>query len=304
MKFISRYILGLITLLVSLNISAQQDPQFTQYMYNTMSINPAYAGSKGYESVILIGRTQWVGFEGAPDTQTFSYQAPVGSSLGLGFNIMNDVLGPSQEFHFDANLSYTIRTGYRGNLAFGMRLGGRMLNIDWSKGRFQNPDALFNQNIENRFLPTIGSGLYYYTDNFYVGLSIPNFLTTEHYDDNIEALANENIHYFFMAGLVFDISDYIKFKPALLSKVVAGSPVSIDVSANMMFYERFTFGLAYRLDDSISGLVNFQVSNSLQIGYAYDMTTSNFQNYNSGTHEIMLIYDILRYSKFKSPRFF
>lgn len=292
------------SLLVGLNTQAQQDPQYTQYMYNTMSINPAYAGSKGYGSFALLGRTQWVGVDGAPDTQTFSFHTPLQHNLGIGFNIINDEIGPSDELYIDANISYTLQTSERGNLAFGLRLGGRTLNLDWSKGSFQNPDAVFNQNIDNRFTATIGGGFYYYTDRFYLGVSVPNFLRTDHYDDLIESVAAERLHYFLIAGYVFDLSEEVKFKPAVIAKAVSGAPLSADFSANFLFREKFTVGLAYRWDDSISGLVNLQVSDRLQIGYAYDLTTSNFRNYNSGTHEVMLTYDLLRTPKLKSPRFF
>lgn len=302
----TRYILLLVaSLLLGFDVEAQQDPEYTQYMYNTMAINPGYAGSKGFGSFTLLGRTQWVGVDGSPETQTLSYHTPLGySNLGLGFNIIKDALGPSEEIYADANISYTLRTSEEGNLAFGLRLGGRMLNIDWMKGNFQNPDVVFNQNINNRFLPTIGAGFYYYTNKWYVGLSVPNFLRTDHYDDIVESVAAERLHYFLIAGYVLSISEQIKFKPAGLAKVVAGAPLSIDLSANFLFNDRFTVGLAYRWDDSISTLINLQVNERLQIGYAYDLTTSNFRNYNSGTHEVMLIYDLLRATKLKSPRFF
>ena len=305
MKVSQNLLLLLIAFCATLTVNAQQDPQYTQYMYNTMSINPAYAGSKGYFSAVALSRTQWVGVDGAPETQTLSINAPVGySGLGLGLNIINDRLGPSSEVYIDGNISYTIRTSEEANLAFGLRLGGRMLNLDWSKGRFQNPDVVFNQNVNNRFLPTVGAGVYFYKPKWYVGLSVPNFIRTEHYNDFIESIAAERLHYFFIAGYVFDLSERLKFKPAALVKAVAGAPLSVDVSANFLYDEKLTLGLAYRWDDSISAILGFQVSNSLHIGYAYDLTTSNFRNYNSGTHEVMLTFDILKQPKVISPRFF
>ena len=293
-------------LIKTTNSYGQQDPQYTQYMYNTMSINPGYAGSKGYLSIATLARTQWVGINGAPETQTLSFHTPIGySGVGFGMNIINDKLGPSQEVYFDANISYTIKTSEEGNLAFGLRLGGRLLSLDWTKGRFQNPgDVVFNQNIDNRFLPTLGAGLYYYTEKWYMGLSVPNFLRTDHYDDHIESVAAERLHYFLIAGYVFDLSDNIKFKPAAIAKVVSGAPLSIDVSANFLINEKFNLGLAYRWDDSISALFGFQISEGLHVGYAYDLTTSNYRNYNSGTHEVMIRFDVLRAQRLKSPRFF
>lgn len=305
MKVSQNLLLLLIAFCATFTVSAQQDPQFTQYMYNTMSINPAYAGSKGYFSAVALSRTQWVGVQGAPETQTLSISAPVNySGLGLGLNIVNDRLGPSSEVYFDANASYTIRTSEEGNLAFGLRLGGRVLNLDWSKGRFRNPDVVFNENVSNRFLPTLGAGVYFYKPKWYVGLSVPNFIRTEHYNDFIESIAAERLHYFLIAGYVFDLSETFKFKPAALVKAVSGAPLSADISANFLYDEKLTIGVAYRWGDSISTILGFQVSESLHIGYAYDLTTSNFRNYNSGTHEVMLTFDVFKQAKVISPRFF
>ncbi|CAL2077130.1 Type IX secretion system membrane protein, PorP/SprF family [Tenacibaculum sp. 190524A02b] len=290
------------------NTQAQQDPQFTQYMFNTMSVNPAYAGSKGHAVITAIGRTQWVGFEGAPDTQNLSFDSPLGESgLGLGLNLVNDKIGPSHEIYFDGNLSYTVETGQEGNLAFGLRLGGRLLNIDWSKGETVDSEALFANNISGKFLPTVGAGIYYYEPQWYIGLSVPNFLRTEHYDRNLEEVqqvAIERMHFFLITGYVFDVTESIKFKPAALVKAVSGAPLSLDVSANLLFNEKFRIGLGWRWDDSISALLGFQVTDSLLIGYAYDLTTSNYNVTNSGTHEIMIRYEILKELRYKSPRFF
>lgn len=290
-----------------LKTQAQQDPQYTQYMYNTMSVNPAYAGTSGHTIINLLGRAQWVGLDGAPTTQTLSYDTPLGySGVGLGVNLTNDVIGPSQEIYLDINTSYTVRTSDEGNLSFGLKLGGRHLNVDWSKGIVQDRnDKSLDGNI-SRFLPTIGAGIYYYTDNWYVGGAIPNILRTDHYDDASSGgdIATERLHFFFIGGYVFDLSENTKFKPAVLTKVVNGAPLSLDVSANFLFNNKFTAGLAWRWDDSISGLLGFQASDNLHIGFAYDLTTSNYSNYNSGTYELMLRWEIFKELAMKSPRFF
>ena len=296
---------------IFLNIDAfaQQDPHYTQYMLNTMSVNPAYVGSKGHTVLTALGRTQWVGFEGAPDTQNLSYDTSLGwNRIGLGFNLVNDKLGPSHELYLDGNVSYTIQTGEEGNLAFGLKLGGRILNVDWTLG---NPNAdgndpTFQQNIVNRFLPTVGAGIYYHEPEWYIGLSVPNFLRQEHYDAErgTGQVAVERMHSFLIAGYVFDISDDVKFKPAALAKVVFGAPMSLDVSANFLFSERFRVGTAWRWSDSIAALLGVQVSDSLHIGYAYDLTTSNYNVVNSGTHEVLLRYEIFKQARIKSPRFF
>jgi type IX secretion system PorP/SprF family membrane protein len=299
-------IIALISIASIVDSFGQQDPQYTQYMFNTMSINPAYAGSKEDLSIIALARAQWIGISGAPETQTLSFHTPVGfSGIGLGLNLINDKLGPSQEIYFDANISYTIKTSDKAKLAFGLRLGGRTLSLDWSKGKYHNPaDVVFNNNVNNKFLPSLGAGLYYYTDKWYAGVSVPNFLRTDHYDDFLESAAVERLHYFIIAGYVFDLSESVKFKPAVLSKVVAGAPLSIDLSANFLFNEKFNLGMAYRWDDSISAILGFQITNKLNLGYAYDLTTSNYQNYNSGTHEVVLTFNVLKSPKLKSSRFF
>ena len=304
-SILSVLLVGLCAL--TLNVQAQQDPHYTQYMYNTMSVNPAYVGSRGHTTITALGRTQWVGFEGAPDTQTLSYDTPIGlRGLGLGFNLVNDNIGPSHETYLDGNLSYTIDTGEDGNLAFGLKLGARLLNIDWSEGNiFDASDENF-ENVRNKFLPTIGAGIYYYKPKWYLGLAVPNFLGTEHYnaDNPIGEVAVERMHFFLIAGYVFNLSDNIKFKPAALAKAVSGAPLSIDVSGNFMFYEKFIAGLAWRWDDAISLLLGFQATDAFYLGYAYDLTTSNYRVANSGTHEIMLRYEIFREKRLISPRFF
>ena len=306
MNKIQYYIIALVTLL-SMYSYGQQDPQYTQYMFNTMSVNPAYVGSRGHGMINLLGRMQWVGVEGAPDTQTLGYDTPLGySGVGLGLNLVRDAIGPATETYLDANVSYTVRTSEEGNLAFGMKLGGRFFNVDWNKGIYRDKEDMRLSEPINRFLPTIGAGVYYYESNWYLGVAVPNILRTEHYDDAIDggSVATERMHYFVIGGYVFDLSETIKFKPAFLTKIVSGAPLSLDVSANFLFNEKFRAGLAWRWGDSISALLGFQVSDSMQIGYAYDLTTSNYSNYNSGTHEVMLRYEMFRGAAMKSPRFF
>lgn len=307
MRIIIRACLA-ISILACTELKAQQDPHYTQYMFNTMSVNPAYAGSRGHTVITMLGRMQWLGFRGAPDTQNLSYDSPIGvSGLGLGLNLVNDNIGPSSEIYLNANLSYTIETGLDGNLAFGLRLGGRLLNIDWSKGTRSEEELLFAKNINERFLPSIGAGVYYHTPDWYIGLSVPNFIESEHYDGGLKTLttrAVERMHFFFIAGYVFDVSERVRFKPAVLTKAVAGAPLSIDVSANVLFNDKFRAGLAWRWDDSMSALLGFQVNDSWLIGYSYDLTTSNYNVTNNGTHEIMIRYEVIRRLRFRSPRFF
>jgi type IX secretion system PorP/SprF family membrane protein len=302
--FLSAILISIFSLFITTDVKAQQDPQYTQYMHNTMSVNPAYAGSREHGVITAIGRTQWVGFDGAPNTQNISYDTPLGySGLGLGINVVNDEIGPSSEIYLDANLSYTVETGELGNLAFGLRLGGRFLNIDWSKGTTTNPETF---PPVNKFLPTVGAGIYYHQPEWYIGLSVPNILRIEHYDaeNRLGETAIERMHFFLIAGYVYDINEDIKFKPAALLKGVSGAPLSLDISANLLFNEKFRIGMGWRWNDSLSALLGFQVSDNMLIGYSYDLTTSNYNVTNSGTHEIMLQYELLRNTTYRSPRFF
>ncbi|MEN2398674.1 type IX secretion system membrane protein PorP/SprF [Flavobacterium sp. MC2016-06] len=304
---IKRYnqIIAILMLLTANLIYAQQEPQYTQYMYNTLTVNSAYAGSAGHLTITGIYRTQWVGLEGSPNTQSFTLDTPVGKNVGLGLSIVNDEIGPSEEQYVDLNLSYSIKASDEYKLSFGVKGGGRVINIDWSKGTYKDGDPQFQQNIQNKFLPVIGAGVYLHSEKSYLGLSIPNFLTDKRYDDVQQALADERMHVYLIGGWVFDLSPNTKFKPAFLAKFVTGAPVTVDISANFMFYDVFRLGASYRTGDSFSGLAGFQITPQLQIGYAYDYTTTGIRNYSSGTHEILLRFELKSKNKgLKSPRFF
>ncbi|RZN78570.1 MAG: type IX secretion system membrane protein PorP/SprF [Winogradskyella sp.] len=292
---------------LTVNLSnAQQDPQYTHYMYNTLSINPAYAGQRDNLSIVGLHRTQWVGIDGAPQTQSLGIHSPLRNErLALGLNVVVDALGPARESFIDANFAYSIPINDNNTeLAFGLKAGWHNISTDWSKGRFQTlTNPLFQENINLHSL-IIGTGLYLSNTNWYLGVSIPNFLTTKHYDDFQESLATERLHYFFTGGYVFDLSSNVKLKPAFLVKATSGAPLIADISANALFNDKFTLGLAWRWDDSISGLAGFQVNKSMYIGYGYDLTTSDLNNYNSGTHEIILRFEIMKRGRMVSPRFF
>ncbi|WOD42567.1 PorP/SprF family type IX secretion system membrane protein [Hwangdonia lutea] len=293
-------------LLIAHESLAQQDPQYSQYMYNTMNINPGYTGQRDVLSIAGLYRTQWVGIDGAPKTQTFSLHSPLrNEKVGLGLSVVNDKLGPSSETYFDANFSYTIPLGTvnKHDLTFGLKAGFHVLSLDWSKGRYQNPDNAYSENL-NLLSPTIGAGVYWHSNKAYLGISVPNVITTDHYDDFQESVAAERLHFYIIGGYVFELSENTKFKPAFLLKAVTGAPLIADFSANFLIKEKLTLGLAYRWDDAISGLAGFQISDSLFIGYAYDLTTTNLNNYNSGSHEIMLRFEPRQLGRILSPRFF
>ena len=284
---------------------AQQDAQFTQYMYNTINVNPAYAGSRGALSIFALHRTQWVGLDGAPVTNAVSINTPInGSNLGLGVSLINDKIGPANENTISADLSYTIPTSETFKLSFGIKGTANLFNLDVTKLNPIDADDESFQNY-NKFSPNIGAGIYLHSDKAYLGLSIPNFIQTNRYDDNDVRIFKEKINYYLIGGYVFDLNQDIKFKPALITKMVEGAPLQIDVSGNFMFSEKFVVGVAYRWSAALSGMVGFQVSDGLYIGYGYDRETTNLKNYNSGSHEIFLRYEIFKnINKITSPRFF
>jgi type IX secretion system PorP/SprF family membrane protein len=298
----------IILALLSFTVNAQQDPQYTQYMYNTVNVNPAYAGSREVLSLFGMYRTQWIGLEGAPDTGVFSANSPVGKQVGLGLTFISDKIGISEESTISGDFSYTLQMSEDGSykLALGLKATGHLLNVDFTKLNIWDPNDPYLNNISNRFSPNVGAGAYLYSDVFYVGLSVPNMLETQHYNDNDrQSLASERMHGYLISGYVFDLTADIKFKPAIMLKAVKGAPLQADVSANTLFYDKFTVGVAWRWQAAVSGLVGFQVTDGWFIGYSYDAETTKLANYNSGSHEIFLRYEFIKkVEQVMSPRFF
>lgn len=295
-----------VILLVTYSGHAQQDAQFTQYMYNTININPAYAGSRGALSVFALHRAQWIGLDGAPKTNAISVNTPINNSnAGLGVSLVNDKIGPTTENQFSVDLSYTIPTSDNWKLSFGIKGSADIFNLDVSK---LNPadqgDPQF-QNLENDFSPNVGAGIYWHSDKAYIGLSVPNFIQTNRYNDNDVAIYKDQINYYLMGGYIFDFSQEIKFKPAVLTKMVEGAPLQVDVSANFLFFEKLTLGVAYRWDAAVSAMAGFQLTDAMYIGYGYDNETTQLRKYNSGSHEIFLRFELFKNnSKMTTPRFF
>jgi type IX secretion system PorP/SprF family membrane protein len=283
-------------------------------MYNTQVINPAYAGSRDALSFCLLYRTQWVGLDGAPETLTFSGDTPIGSldNMGLGLSIVRDEIGPATETNVVVDYSYSINTSENAELSFGLKAGLDLLDVDFNKlNIFDQSDPRFQDNVDNELQPQIGAGLYYNTDKYYVGLSVPNFLTTEHYDESsltnasVSSVAAERLHYFLIAGYVFDISDNLKFKPAFLGKFVSGSPLQADFSANFLINEKFTLGAAYRWSAAISALVGFQATDEIFLGFGYDYQTTELEDFSDGSYEFMVRFDIFsKPERVLTPRFF
>ena len=314
----SYFTLIVLVLLGIFSSNAQQDPQYTQYMYNTQVVNPAYAGSREALSFGLLYRTQWVGFEGAPKTGTFTVNSPIGSldNMGLGLSIVRDELGPSIESNVNIDYSYSINTSDDAKVSFGLKAGLDILDVDFTKLNIADQGDVFENNIDNKLQPQIGAGVYYNTEKFYAGLSVPNFLTSKHFDKStLEDIQNggfdgsvtaaERLHYFLIAGYVFDVSENLKFKPATLVKAVSGSPLQWDVSANFLLYEKVTLGAAYRWSAAMSALVGFQATDEIFIGFGYDYQTTDIESYSDGSYEVMLRFDLFKKpERVLTPRFF
>lgn len=307
-----KFIITLVLLTTSVwGVMAQQDAQYTQYMYNTLAINPAYAGSRGVLSINALHRSQWVGLDGAPTTQTVNFNTPVSERLGIGLSIVNDRIGngTNQDTYFDAVASYTIPTSKTGKLSFGIKAGGQDLNIDFTRlQNFSNEaNTIGLDNVDNQFSPNFGAGIYYHTETFYAGLSVPNFLTTEHFDSSAVSLAEERINVYLITGYVFDFNPNLKFKPAALVKGVSGAPLQVDLSANFMINNKFTLGAAYRWDAAVSALFGFQITDQFLLGLAYDKETTELGNtaFNDGSFEVFLRYEFrTKYKNVIAPRFF
>lgn len=314
MKIFSKFLV-VVTILLTNVIFAQQDAQYTQYMYNTIVVNPAYAGSRGVLNFTGLHRSQWVGLDGAPRTQTLSIHSPLGERVGLGGSIVHDEIGPTQETYANIDFAYAIPTGEKGKLAFGIKGGLRIFDVNFNRlDIFQSGDFALTNNIEDQLSPTIGVGLFYYTDKFYLGFSAPNLLETSHLDrDKLgnsassSQLAEERVNYYLTAGRTFDITDNVKFKPAIFSKLVLGAPLQVDVSANFLLYEKLTLGAAYRWSAALSALIGFQISDTTMIGFAYDRETTELGNsqINDGSYEIFMRFELFRKARrIITPRFF
>lgn len=304
MKKIS-LIITLLTVLGLYDAFAQQDPQYTQYMYNMNVVNPAYAGSNEGLSITALYRDQWVGLEGNPTTFTFSAHTPVSDRVGLGLAAIKDELGPVSETNVYADFSYTLPLGGSSKLALGIKAGATFHDVGLTTLELQDPnDPFFAENINNVY-PNVGAGAFFYTDKFYIGFSVPNIMNSIHLDENGMKYGSEVQHYFATAGYVFQVSDNFKLKPSAMVKSSFDAPLSFDANLNALFYDRFELGVSYRLEDSFSGLVGFQVTDFLRVGYAYDHVVSDLKTVAPASHEVILTFDILFNPRvMRSPRFF
>ncbi len=299
----------LLTVFALIDSNAQQDPHYTQYMYNMNVINPAYAGSKENLSFGLLYRKQWVEIEDAPSTFSLAGSLPVGKNVGVGLSVISDKIGPVQENNVYGDFSYTLNLGGEHRLAFGIKAGATFNNVRLLSEIGSDPgsdpnDPSFSKDTNNTFL-NIGSGLFYYTQKYYVAFSVPNMLKGRYLDVNGREYGTETSHYFLTGGYVFDLSDNVKFKPFGMIKSAIGAPVSYDVSTNFLFNQKFEVGATYRRDDSFGAMANFAINPNLRIGYAYDHIISDLNVATPSSHEIILLFDLNFPKKVsQSPRYF
>ncbi|RMA57595.1 PorP/SprF family type IX secretion system membrane protein [Ulvibacter antarcticus] len=307
----------LLLALYSYTANAQQDAQYTQYMYNTLSVNPAYAGSRDVFSFLGLYRNQWFGnnIKGTPKTYTASLHSPIAKNVSLGLNATRDEIFITQETYLDLDFSYTLHLSEKGRLNLGLKGGAHLLDVDSKRayeGAYNQGDPDAEVFIDNKFSPQFGAGAYYFTDKFYLGLSAPNILETEHFDESSvdpnstsSATAKEKINFYLMSGYAFDINEDLKFKPAFITKLVQGAPLQVDISANFLINKKFTLGAAYRWSAAISAMAGFQLSDQLMLGIAYDRETTELSRYNNGSFEVFLRYEIFKQNEnMVSPRFF
>ncbi|WP_396165576.1 type IX secretion system membrane protein PorP/SprF [Flavobacterium sp.] len=303
------YFLIALALLTFVDVKAQQDPQYTQYMYNMSIMNPAYAGSKENMTGGVLYRKQWLDIEGAPTTGTFFINSPVGKNVGLGLSAINDKIGPVEETNLYADFSYTLNLGGDRRLAFGIKGGGTFHKVGLFSqiGDGHVPDLndpAFQQNSSKSFL-NMGTGFFYYTNKYYVAVSVPNMLKSSYLDYSGRRFGTETLHYFVTGGYVFDINPDLKFKPSTMIKSALNAPVSVDLSANFLFNDKFEVGGTFRIQDSFGAMVNYAVTPNLRVGYAYDHIVSDLNITTPSSHEIMILFNLNFPKKVsQSPRYF
>jgi len=302
----------LLIVLVGFSASAQQDAMYTHYMFNTLGVNPAYAGSRDALTITGLHRSQWVSFPGAPKTQTLTVHAPVfNGNTGIGLSVINDKIGPTNTTSLYFDFSYRIKINKKAKLAFGLKGGMNLMSNNLSKLSLDDRnDPAFIADVRSNILPNFGFGMYYYTDRFYAGVSIPKLLENDFKTNSTSGgtdLASEKRHYFLILGSVFKLTEDIKFKPTGFVKVANGAPIEGDLTASFIFNDRFWLGGMYRTGDAVGLLAGLNISKQLAIGYSFDWSFVNTtMQYNGGSHEIMLRYDFIYKTddKIRSPRYF
>lgn len=306
---VTRILPVIIALFITGKSFGQQDPMYTQYMENLMTINPAYAGSKELLSMLAVSRNQWAGMAHAPETRTIAMHSPVGrTNMGLGLSFLRDNIWPVKQTGFYMDYSYTLRFRGRKKLALGLKGGVNFYEAGLTDLQTNDPDdPVFVNDINRSFLPNFGVGAFYHTKQYYLGLSVPKLIKNVINRNGFSTgqVNREEIHVFFMSGYVFDVNRIVKFKPSALVKYVKNAPVGFDFTSTFLLYDHLWLGAMYRLDDSFGGLVQLQLADAMKFGYSYDFPISRLGAFNKGTHEIMVSIDFnLSNSKVRRSRYF
>jgi type IX secretion system PorP/SprF family membrane protein len=302
------YLVAILVVFTCFDSQAQQDPHYTQYMYNMNVINPAYAGSKENLSIGMLYRKQWVGIEDAPTTATLSGHTPIGKNVGMGLSVIKDKIGPVEENNIYGDFSYTLNLGGEHKLAFGIKAGLTLHKVGLYSDIYSTlpdpNDPAFSQDTNNSYF-NLGTGFFYYTNKYYLALSVPNMMKSKHLDFNGREFGSEVSHYFLTGGYVFDVTENIKFKPFFMVKSAFEAPASIDLSTNFLFNQKFEAGVTYRLQDSFGAMFNYAISPNVKLGYAYDHIVSDLNVTTPSSHELILLFDLNFPKKVSSsPRFF
>jgi len=291
------------------NVYAQQDAMFTHYMFNTNAINPAYAGSRGVLSINGLHRSQWVGLDGAPVTQTLNIHSPIPlQNTGLGLQYQQDKIGITRMSTLYADFSHKLKLSEKLNFALGFKAGIDKLSDNLAELNNSTTDAMLQENYKTKLLPNFGGGLYLYSDKFYAGFSVPRFLKHDYTDDGnaiISKLRGGQRHYFLIAGMAIEVSEFLVFKPTAQVKVTKGAPVELDLTGTMLFNQRVWFALMFRTADAVGCMAGVNVTEQLALGYSYDWSYANL-SYNRGSHEVVFRYDFIfkDNKKIHSPRYF
>lgn len=300
-------ILGLITLISY----GQQDAQFSHYMYNPTNVNPAFTGYRDVLNVTAIHRSQWLNVDGSPTTQTLSVHSPLSNpELGLGFNVTNDKIGPSNEIYANIDFSYTLLLRDYKKLSFGIKGGAHILNVNYDDLNILNPsDNNLGENIKDKFFPQIGVGLLFQTPEFYLGAGVPDVLEIKHLshaENTSEFLAKEKMNFYFNTGYFMEINDNLKMQPSAQVKVVQGTPLQVDLSSLFLINDKFTLGASYRVSAAFSGLAAFNVTDQLLLGVSYDYDVNGISDFSDGSYEFILRFELSKKhnSKILNPRFF
>ncbi len=295
--------------IVSNQANAQQEHQYTQYMFNTVSVNPAYAGTRDAMNLLLLSRNQWTGFEGAPKTHTFSMHTPISNyKMGVGLSVVADEIGPVRNYYINFNYAYRVQLTQKMTLSMGIKGGVYNYYAGLTDVNTGQSDPSYAQDLEKKMQPNAGAGLYLYTNKWYAGFSIPKLIQTDLDEQQSTASTWSELkrHYILMAGYVFDLNNELMLKPSFMNKIVQGAPPSTDIAAQLIYRNTFWVGASYRIGDAVAFIGNVQINKQLMVGYSYDYTTSNLNSINNGTHEIMISYDFDGFlkKKVKSPRYF